>query len=308
MLLHFGAALTSESYGEHGRKVTLEGRPELRASHVRVPADPSSAAFPLVAALIVPGSQIVIEGVMTNPLRSGLLTTLTEMGAEIALENRRVDGGEEVADICVKASERLIGVDVPAARAPSMIDEYPILAVAAAFAHGETRMRGLSELRVKESDRLAAIAAGLSVNGVDCAIEGDDLIVRGGRWQGRGRRIGRDPSRSSHRDEFSGDGARVRARCDRGRPGHDRHELSRLSRPHGGARGAIRVSRLVIAIDGPAASGKGTLARRLAAHFNLPHLDTGLLYRATACALLDEGLPFDDVPAAVAAARGLALV
>jgi 3-phosphoshikimate 1-carboxyvinyltransferase len=180
MLLHFGAKLTSETYGEHGRKITLEGRPELRASHVRVPADPSSAAFPLVAALIVPGSEIVIEGVMTNPLRSGLLTTLTEMGAEIALENRRIDGGEEVADICVKASERLIGVDVPAARAPSMIDEYPILAVAAAFAHGETRMRGLSELRVKESDRLAAIAEGLSVNGVDCAIDGDDLIVRGG--------------------------------------------------------------------------------------------------------------------------------
>lgn len=180
MLLHFGASLTSEPYGEHGRKITLEGRPELRASHVRVPADPSSSAFPLVAALIVPSSEIVIEGVMTNPLRSGLLTTLTEMGAVVTLENRRDDGGEEVADIRVKASGRLHGVDVPAARAPSMIDEYPILAVAAAFAQGETRMRGLSELRVKESDRLAAIAAGLAANGVDCAIEGDDLIVRGG--------------------------------------------------------------------------------------------------------------------------------
>jgi 3-phosphoshikimate 1-carboxyvinyltransferase len=154
---------------------------------VRVPADPSSAAFPLAAALIVPGSEIVIEGVMTNPLRSGLLTTLQEMGADIALENKRDEGGEEVADIRARYSASLEGVDVPAVRAPSMIDEYPILAVAAAFASGETRMRGLSELRVKESDRLAAIAAGLAANGVDCAIEGDDLIVRGeGKARGGG--------------------------------------------------------------------------------------------------------------------------
>jgi 3-phosphoshikimate 1-carboxyvinyltransferase len=180
MLRFFGASLTSEPYGEHGRKITLEGRPELRASHVRVPADPSSAAFPLVAALIVAGSEIVIESVMTNPLRTGLVTTLQEMGADITLENLRIEGGEEVADIRARFSPGLAGVDVPGARAPSMIDEYPILAVAAAFASGETRMRGLSELRVKESDRLAAIAAGLISNGVDCAIEGDDLIVRGG--------------------------------------------------------------------------------------------------------------------------------
>ncbi len=180
MLRHFGAAVTSEPYGDHGRRITLEGRPQLRASHVRVPADPSSAAFPLVAALIVPGSDILIEGVMTNPLRSGLLTTLTEMGADITLENRRDEGGEEVADLRARYSPGLVGVDAPAARAPSMIDEYPILAVAAAFAKGETIMRGLSELRVKESDRLAAVAAGLAANGVDCEIQGDDLIVRGG--------------------------------------------------------------------------------------------------------------------------------
>lgn len=189
MLSHFGARVSSEPWGEHGRRITLEGRPELRPSDVRVPVDPSSAAFPLVAALVVPGSDIVIEGVMINPLRSGLLTTLQEMGARIALENRRDEGGEEVADIHVRAadSNRLVGVDVPAERAPSMIDEYPILAVAAAFAEGETRMRGLSELRVKESDRLEAIAAGLRANGVDCEIVGDDLIVRGaGRVQGGG--------------------------------------------------------------------------------------------------------------------------
>jgi 3-phosphoshikimate 1-carboxyvinyltransferase len=185
MLAHFGAKVTSEPHGAHGRKITLEGRPDLAARDVRVPADPSSAAFPLVAALIVPGSDVVIEGVMTNPLRSGLVTTLQEMGADIALGNRRDEGGEEVADVRARFST-LAGVDVPAERAPSMIDEYPILAVAASFARGETRMRGLSELRVKESDRLAAVAAGLQANGVDCAIQGDDLIVRGGAVAGGG--------------------------------------------------------------------------------------------------------------------------
>src|ERR1019366_2808248 len=137
-----------------------------------VPADPSSAAFPMVAALIAPGSDIVIEGVMMNPLRTGLLTTLIEMGARIDVLDRRVEGGEDVADLRVRAGA-LKGVDVPAARAPSMIDEYPILAVAAAFAQGETRMRGLHELRVKESDRLAAIGAGLGEAGVEYSIEGD---------------------------------------------------------------------------------------------------------------------------------------
>ena len=185
MLAHFGAKVKSEPYGAHGRKITLEGRPELKARPVIVPADPSSAAFPLVAALITPGSRVTIDGVMTNPLRSGLLTTLQEMGADIVLENRREEGGEEVADVVARYSS-LRAVDVPAERAPSMIDEYPVLAVAAAFATGETRMRGLSELRVKESDRLAAIAAGLVANGVDCAIVDDDLIVRGGSVRGGG--------------------------------------------------------------------------------------------------------------------------
>ncbi len=217
MLLHFGAKLTSEPYGEHGRKITLEGRPELRASHVRVPADPSSAAFPLVAALIVPSSEIVIEGVMTNPLRSGLLTTLTEMGAVVTLENRRDDGGEEVADIRVKASGCLHGVDVPAARAPSMIDEYPILAVAAAFAQGETRMRGLSELRVE----------GIRPTRRDCGwpcSEWRRLRDRGRRshrsrrrGQSGRRRLCGDASRSSHRDEFSCHGAGGGTRSDRRR-------------------------------------------------------------------------------------------
>jgi len=185
MLAFFGASVRVEPFGDAGRKISLEGRPELRPAHVIVPADPSSAAFAIVAALIVPGSEVVVEGVMMNPLRIGLITTLLEMGAAIEILDRRTEGGEEVADLRVTASA-LRGVDVPAARAPSMIDEYPILAVAAAFATGTTRMRGLHELRVKESDRLAAVADGLAQAGVDCAIEGDDLLVEGGAGEVRG--------------------------------------------------------------------------------------------------------------------------
>ncbi|BCJ92131.1 3-phosphoshikimate 1-carboxyvinyltransferase [Terrihabitans soli] len=185
MLAHFGADIKVEPHGQHGRKITLKGRPELHPNKVIVPADPSSAAFPLVAALIVPGSDIVIEGVMDNPLRTGLVTTLLEMGANIEFTNRRTEGGESVTDLRVTASD-LRGVDVPADRAPSMIDEFPVLAVAASFAKGTTRMRGLSELRVKESDRLAAVHAGLIANGVDAQIEGDDLIVHGGAVRGGG--------------------------------------------------------------------------------------------------------------------------
>ena len=184
MLAHFGAEVRVTVEGE-GRRIDLVGRPTLRPNPVRVPADPSSAAFPIVAALIVPGSDVVVEGVMMNPLRNGLLVTLREMGARIETLDPRDEGGEEVADLRVRASD-LQGVDVPAARAPSMIDEYPVLAVAAAFAQGETRMRGLHELRVKESDRLAAVAAGLAAAGVRHEIVGDDLVVRGGAVTGGG--------------------------------------------------------------------------------------------------------------------------
>ncbi len=178
MLKHFGAKIVSKPHGEHGRRITLQGQPELEPAQVVVPADPSSAAFPLVAALIVPGSDVTLEAVMTNPLRTGLYTTLREMGAQIETLATRNDGGEEVADLRVVTSA-LKGVEVPAERAPAMIDEYPVLAVAAAFAEGTTRMRGLQELRVKESDRLEATAAMLRANGVEVAIEGDDMIVHG---------------------------------------------------------------------------------------------------------------------------------
>lgn len=186
LLKHFGARISSKPHGEHGRRIVLQGQPELEPSNILVPADPSSAAFPLIAALIVPGSDLVLEAVMTNPLRTGLLTTLREMGASIEALEKRDDGGEEVADLRVRTSV-LKGVDVPAERAPSMIDEYPILAVAASFAEGTTRMRGLKELRVKESDRLSATADMLRANGVAVEIENDDLVVQGkGRPTGAG--------------------------------------------------------------------------------------------------------------------------
>ena len=185
MLAFFGAEVTVEPFGDEGRRVTLQGRPELRPRPIVVPADPSSAAFAIVAATIVPGSDVVVEGMMMNPLRIGLITTLREMGADIELLDARIEGGEEVADLRVRSAS-LKGVDVPAARAPSMIDEYPILAVAAAFATGETRMRGLRELRVKESDRLQAVADGLGAAGVRHTVDGDDLIVEGGDGAVRG--------------------------------------------------------------------------------------------------------------------------
>jgi 3-phosphoshikimate 1-carboxyvinyltransferase len=178
MLSHFGAHVVSTNEGVHGRKISLTGQPELRGANVVVPADPSSASFPLVAALIVPGSDVVLTDVMTNPLRTGLFTTLREMGALIEESHQRNDTGEPMAQFRIRASQ-LRGVEVPPERAPSMIDEYLVLAVAAAFAEGTTTMRGLQELRVKESDRLEATADMLRVNGVQVEISGDDMIVVG---------------------------------------------------------------------------------------------------------------------------------
>jgi 3-phosphoshikimate 1-carboxyvinyltransferase len=175
MLKHFGAEITSTREGSHGRKIALTGQPELHGADVIVPADPSSAAFPIVAALIVGGSNLILSDVMTNPLRTGLFTTLREMGGSI--EEAEIPG-EPMAQLRVRAS-KLRGVVVPPERAPSMIDEYLVLAVAASFAEGTTVMRGLKELRVKESDRLEATAAMLRANGVKVEIAGDDLIVEG---------------------------------------------------------------------------------------------------------------------------------
>lgn len=178
MLRHFGAAVEVIGQGR-GKLIRLRGQPELMASDVMVPGDPSSAAFPIVAALLVPGSCVTIEGVGLNPLRTGLVTTLCEMGADIVILNQRAEGGEPVGDLMVRATT-LRGVDVPPERAPAMIDEYPILAVACALAMGQSRLRGLGELRVKESDRLAATLAMLRVNGAQVEVDGDDMIIMGG--------------------------------------------------------------------------------------------------------------------------------
>ncbi len=177
MLLHFGADIKVSHQGRT-RIIQLTGQPELRGKNVDVPGDPSSAAFPLVAGLLVPGSRVVIANVGLNPLRTGLLDCLREMGAELTIRNHRIQGGEPVGDIVVEHTA-LTAIDVPPERAPSMIDEYPILAVACATARGTSRLRGLKELRVKESDRLAATAAMLRVGGVRVEIEEDDLIVHG---------------------------------------------------------------------------------------------------------------------------------
>jgi 3-phosphoshikimate 1-carboxyvinyltransferase len=179
MLAHFGAQLTATKR-QGLRAISVKGDAELTGRDVQVPGDPSSAAFLAAAALIVPGSEVTIEGVLVNPTRAGFYTTLREMGADIAFLNERDQGGEPVAGIRVRHA-RLTGVRVPPGRAPSMIDEYPVLACLAAYAAGETRMEGLAELTVKESDRLAATAAGLVANGVAVKVDGDTLTVEGGR-------------------------------------------------------------------------------------------------------------------------------
>ncbi len=184
MLRHFGATVQVTHQGR-GRVIRLTGQPELRAADVTVPGDPSSAAFPIVAGLLVPGSRLTINAVGLNPLRTGLFECLREMGAELTIRNPRLQGGERIGDVVVEYTA-LNAVDVPPERAPSMIDEYPILAIACAFAKGTSRLRGLSELRVKESDRLAATAAMLRAGGVRVEIEGDDLIVHGGNPAGGG--------------------------------------------------------------------------------------------------------------------------
>jgi 3-phosphoshikimate 1-carboxyvinyltransferase len=177
MLRHFGAEVTVEEAGR-GRIISLRGQPELKAADVMVPGDFSSAAFPIVAALLVPGSAVRIAGVGLNPLRTGLLRTLLAMGADLTVENERLEGGEPTGDIIARHGP-LRATEVPWEQAPSMIDEYPVLAVAAACAEGTTRMLGLRELRVKESDRLSATAALLTANGARVEITGDDLVVHG---------------------------------------------------------------------------------------------------------------------------------
>lgn len=182
MLAGFGAEISVRET-EEGREITLTGQPELRAQHIEVPRDPSSAAFPVCAALIVPGSDVLVPGIGLNPTRAGLFTTLREMGADLVYENERIEGGEPVADLRARFSPDMRGIEVPPERAASMIDEYPILSVVAAFANGQTVMRGVRELRVKESDRIDAMAKGLRANGIEVE-EGEDWWIVTGAGHG----------------------------------------------------------------------------------------------------------------------------
>jgi 3-phosphoshikimate 1-carboxyvinyltransferase len=179
MLTAFGATVRQDSAPDGARRITIVGQPTLHGQEIAVTADPSSAAFLVAAAVLVPGSEVRIRNVLANPTRVGFYTTLREMRADVRFDNERTAGGEPVADIVARHSPDLRGVHVPAARAPSMIDEYPVLAAVAAFAAGDTVMDGLAELKVKESDRLAATAAGLAANGVLADVAGDTLVVHG---------------------------------------------------------------------------------------------------------------------------------
>lgn len=182
MLRAFGAEVGVQPDGD-GWRIALAGGQALRGTSVAVPGDPSSAAFPLAAGLIVPGSEVTVEGVMLNPLRTGLFETWREMGADLTVANKRESGGETVGDVTARHS-RLTGVVVPESRAASMIDEYPILAATAASANGATVMRGIGEMRVKESDRIALMARGLTDCGVVVEEEAEGFTVTGGRVPG----------------------------------------------------------------------------------------------------------------------------
>lgn len=318
MLRFFGWPCEVEETAAGGRKITLTGQQETAHAEreITVPGDPSSAAFPLVAALITPGSKVTLQNVGLNPLRTGLFTSLNEMGASIELHNEREAGGEPVGDLTIKASA-LKAIDVPAERAPSMIDEYPILAIAAAFAEGTSRFRGLKELRVKESDRLSAIQQGLVACGIQAEIDGDDLLITGGTVTG-GTTI---DSQHDHRIAMSFLILGLHSQQPIKVSGCETIATSfpnffslmaqlgatELPAPAAKLVDTLPQHRLVIAIDGPAASGKGTLARRLANALGLKYLDTGSLYRAVGLKLVYGGKQPEDAAAALEAAQSIEL-
>ncbi|MEZ5691218.1 MAG: 3-phosphoshikimate 1-carboxyvinyltransferase [Rickettsiales bacterium] len=300
MLRYFGFNVDTQKLDNDSLSITLENsaitkknKKKISNYEIYVPADPSSAAFLVVAAIICKDSNILVRNVCVNPLRTGLFITLKEMGAKISFENERIIAGEKVADIRVKSS-KLHPVDIPPERAPSMIDEYPILAVACSFASGESIMRGLSELRVKESDRLNAIIESLTACGVKAWADGDDLhIVADDSIPNGGVVI------KTHFDHRIAMSFLVMGMASKNPITIDDATAIATSFPNfvelcnslgaaitaSGSRPSS-VLPIVVAIDGPAASGKGTLARRLAENFNLDYLDTGSLYRAVGMRLV----------------------
>lgn len=313
MLEHFGIPV-ERTQAENGLAITITGQPTLtyQDRELIVPADPSSTAFPVVAALLVEGSEVTLRNICMNPSRIGLYSTLREMGADITFTNEHVEAGEKVADMQVKYSQ-LHGVTVPAARAPSMIDEYPILAVAAAFAQGKTIMQGIQELRVKESDRAQAIVDGLLACGVQASIEGENLLVTGQK-QPRGEAMV-----TTHYDHRIAMSFLIMGLATRKPILVDDASAIATSFPDFSKQmhmlGAqIKQDRrteprkpMVIAIDGPAASGKGTLARRIAEKFSLTYLDTGSLYRAVAYQLIKTNAATDDDIEAIRIAESITL-
>lgn len=317
MLEHLGIPLSIRTLENDSREISIHGQPEQKPVdlEINVPADPSSAAFPIVAALITKDSHITIPNVCMNPLRTGLFDVLRRMGAKLETINERESAGEIVADISASSSP-LNAVDVEEAIAPSMIDEYPILAVAAAFAKGESRMRGLSELRVKESDRLSAIIHGLNACGVEARAEGDDLIVKGGAGMVKG-----DAEITTHFDHRIAMSFLVLGLAAQKPVLVDDMTAISTSFPHfvslmNSIGATITVERrryrrpnldrpLIVAIDGPAASGKGTLARRLSERLGLPYLDTGMLYRAVGMKLVFHDADPTDKTSAIEAAQSI---
>jgi len=315
MLRFFGIAVeTHTANNEVTIRLTGQQEQTPQTRELRVPADPSSAAFPIVAALITPNAEVTVTDVCLNPLRTGLFDVLKKMGAHITISNPREIGGEPVGDITARSSS-LREVDVAAHIAPSMIDEYPILAIAAACAHGKSIMRGLSELRVKESDRLAAIIAGLRACGVDAIEDGDNLIVTG-----RGKPPRGGATITTHYDHRIAMSFLVLGMVSEQPIAVDDTRAIATSFPSFmplmetlGAKFTLTHTpnknassrRLVIAVDGPAASGKGTLARRLANHFGVGYLDTGSLYRAVGMRVLYANQNPSNVAASIAAARAI---
>jgi 3-phosphoshikimate 1-carboxyvinyltransferase len=316
MLRHFGWQVEVTALPEGGNRISLKGHQTVKREdrHLVVPSDPSSAAFPIVAALIVPDSEITIPNVCINPIRTGLITVLQQMGAAITYQNQRISAGEKVADIYVKHSV-LTAIEVPAQLAPSMIDEYPILAVAASFAKGKTTMHGLAELKVKESNRLQSVFDGLTACGVKAEISGDTLTVTGtGIVKGGG-------VVTTHFDHRIAMSFMVMGMASEDAVEVDDATAVSTSFPNfaelfnaAGARISIihpvtahNTTRrnFVIAVDGPAASGKGTLARRLSEFYDIPYLDTGSLYRAVGLKLVYSGKDPYDKRAAIDAARSL---
>ncbi|NBX03364.1 MAG: 3-phosphoshikimate 1-carboxyvinyltransferase [Alphaproteobacteria bacterium] len=317
MLRHLGFTLDIKILEDGARAISISGQQTIAPAdrQISVPSDPSSAAFAIVAALICKNSSLSLHNVCINPTRTGLFTTLIEMGAKITFRNERIVAGEPVADLIVESS-RLKGIIVPAERAPSMIDEYPILAVAAAFAEGKTVMHGLAELRVKESDRLAAIVDALNVCGVEARAEGDSLIVNGASKGELPRGGGTVTTHFDHRIAMSflvmGMASQQPITVDDATAiATSFPDFVRLFNQLGAdiepltAHASGDHQPFVIAIDGPAASGKGTLARRLAEYFDLDYLDTGSLYRAVGMKVVYAGGDPSDLKTAVEAAKSI---